>query len=171
MAGVSDTGEVFEEFLPTRLREDLQHFGLKGKRQDACLVELSAAGGPEVNAIGAAILLMRFASDQSQRRHPFQQRGDGVGIAAHLVAEFALGKAARLAFRDGAQDGELIGCDSGMGDPAAEGLVEIEPGAAQEQRETASFRRIDRRFRGGTGAARLAGDRGGHEINADYTCK
>ena len=104
-----------------------------------------------MDAVGAPVLFVDFALDVAEGFHAFEEGRHGVGVAAHEAGEFALREAGGMAFEHGAHDGELVGRDAGVGDAAAEGLVEIEPAAAQQEREAAAFGRVHRQ--GGFGGA------------------
>ncbi len=56
----------------------------------------------------------------------------------------ALRQALGIALEHGAHDGELVGRHAGVGDAAAEGLVQIEPAAAQQERQPAALGGIHR---------------------------
>jgi hypothetical protein len=119
---------------------------LKGEGNDATGLELGASGGEDADSIGASIGLMGETFDPAGCRHPFEEGSDGIGIGRHECGEFALGEAVGTGFDEGSEGGELVWGDAGVGDAAAEGLIEAVPGFAEDRREAADLgRRILRR--------------------------
>ncbi len=130
-ASVADEGEVFEEFLAPAWRQHGKDVGLQIDGDLADLLIFLFAEWLKIDAIGAPVLLVDFALHVTEGLHPFEEGRHGIGVAAHEAGEFTLGQPGGIAFEDGAHDGELVGRDAGVGDAAAEGLVEVEPATAQ----------------------------------------
>ena len=86
--------------------------------------------------------------DQGLVLHALQQGGHGVWIAAHGVSQLALGESDGIPLEQGAQNRELVGRDFQLREPAAEGLVQAVPRAAQQGRQAPAFRRVDRQRAG-----------------------
>src|SRR5439155_1582000 len=99
----------------------------------------------DMQAIGPAILLVRFADQEPGLLHSLKQRGDRVGIAAHQLSQFALGDA--IVLEESAHDRELVWSDFKLRGAAAKGLVEAVPGAAEQGGQALAFGRIDRQRR------------------------
>jgi hypothetical protein len=169
-AGVADERQVFEEFLALARRQHGKDVGLQIDGDLADLLIFLFAEWFKIDAIGAPVLLVDFAFHVAERLHAFEEGRHGVGVATHEAGEFALGQPGGMAFEHGAHDGELVGRDAGVGDAAAEGLVEVEPATAQQERQTAAFRRVHRQ-RGFRGAGSGPGFRAGvrcHDITYKY---
>lgn len=169
-AGVAHERQVFEEFLALARRQDGKDVGLQNDGDLAHLFVFLFAEGLEMDAVSAPVLFVDFALDVTERFHAFEQGGHGIGVAAHEAGEFALGEAGGMAFEHGAHDGELVGRDASMGDAAAEGLVEVEPATAEQERQAAAFRRVHRQrgFRGAAFGPGFNARVGCHDITYRY---
>ncbi len=130
-----DGAQVLEERIPALLGEREQDLPLQFEGNVPQLAVDASAGGFEANATGATVALVRVAFDPAMGFHPFDQRGHGVGIAAHQLGQLALGEAGAIALGEVAHDDELIGGDTEMRDAAAEGLIQAVPGMAQHDGE------------------------------------
>lgn len=169
-AGVADEREVLEEFLAPGRREYGENVGLQIDGDLAHLFVFLFAERFEMDAVGAPVFLVDFSFDVTEGFHALEERGHGVGVAAHEAGELALREAGGMALEHGAHDGELVGRDAGVGDAAAEGLVEVEPAATQQEREAAAFGRIHRQggFGGAAFGAGFCVGIGGHDITYKY---
>ena len=132
-------GEGFEEVVAGGFGNAGEDGGLEFEGDFAQFGELGLAGGFEADAVGAAVAFVGFAAEPAGGFHAFEEGGDGVGIAAHQVGEFALGDALGVALREGAENGELVGGGTLEGDAPAEGLIKTVPRAAQENGKAAGF--------------------------------
>ena len=146
---IRDEREVLEKFFAARGGEQSQNFQLQGAGEFARDLIAPPALGPQADAVGAAVLLVFRAFQQAGLFHAVHQRGDGVRVAGHQLGEFALRGA--FVFEQRAHHGELVGRDAEVGDAPAEGLVESVPRAAQQRRQAAAVRGIDRQRGGGAG--------------------
>ena len=97
--------------------------------------------------MGAAIFFVGLTLDQAGCFHSLEQRGHGVGIAAHQLRQFALSQAGIL--EQGTHHGELIGRDGEMRDAAAKGPVQSVPGAAEQRRQAAALGGVNGQIGGG----------------------
>ncbi len=145
-AGVGHEGEVFEEPFAVLLRDRGENLRLEGHGEGAQFGVFPAAGGQEDHAARASVGFMGAAFHPAGFLHPFQQGGDGVRVAAHQAGEFALGEALAIAFAQAAEGGELVRRGAGAGYAAAEGLVQSIPRAAQQGRQAAAVRRVNRQL-------------------------
>ncbi len=69
--------------------------------------------------------------------HAADERSDRIGVATHGAGELGLGEACGVEFVEVAEDRVLVRGAAGMGDSAAEGLVEAIPGASEEDGQAA----------------------------------
>jgi len=132
-----------EKLLPPAFSEDRECFGLQGDRDLARRFVTLLAPFQQRDAMGPLVPLMRLAFHQSRLFHALQQRGHGVGIAAHALRQFPLCQPARLAFQQRAHHGELIRRDLQVRNAAAKRLVQAEPGPAQQRGQATALGRID----------------------------
>src|SRR5262245_45666792 len=72
--------QLFEESVTTCLRHNTEHFRLQSDRNVTRLLILPPAGWPELETVRSAVLLVRLAFEQASLLHPFEQRGNGVGV-------------------------------------------------------------------------------------------
>ena len=101
--------------------------------------------------MGPAVFFMGPAFEQAGLFHPLQQRCHGIGVAAHLLGQLALGDAAR--FKQRAHDRELVRRDAQVRDAAAKCLVQSIPGVAQEDGQAPAAGRVNRHRVARTGSA------------------
>jgi hypothetical protein len=134
--GGGHCAEFFEEGIPAVLGQCAQDLLLQVEGNGPELAVDAAAGGFEADAAGAPVILVGVALHPTVGFHALDQRGHGVGIAAHEFGQATLGEADALAFGEVAHDDELVRSDAEVGDPAAEGLIEAVPGVAQEDGKT-----------------------------------
>lgn len=130
-----------EERFPAALGQLGEDFGLQSDGDLPGSFVTFAPQRFQADEIGAPIAFIGLAFDEPGFFHAFQEGSYGIRIAGHEAGQFALGDIVML--EQGAHDGELIGRDAEVSDAATEGLVESVPGAAQKQRESAPFRRIN----------------------------
>ena len=133
---------MVEELFAFCFRQDTQDLFLQLESDRARFDVFPFSGGLKFEAVGAAILFVRFSLNQTGGLHSFQQRRDGVGIAGDKLGELALGNP--FVFEQGPQHGELVRGNTRMGNSAAKSLVQAVPGPAKQRWQTAAFRRIDR---------------------------
>jgi hypothetical protein len=136
--------ELREESFAIALREARQHPSLERRGHALGPAKLPPASRCQGKVVHPAVFCMDPSSDPTPRLHAPQQRGNRVGIAAHLLGEAALRKLGWLLFVQGAQDGELVGCDSGLCRHASERLVETVPSPAQQRGQPATLGGIHR---------------------------
>ena len=97
-AAVGQGLQVFQKFLAPALRPSGHQFGLQLHGNLAHFQIFPPALRQQGNPIGAAVLLVRRARNPARRRHAFQQRGDGVGIAGQQARQLALRRLRRAPF-------------------------------------------------------------------------
>ena len=83
------------------------------------------------------------ASDPTGCLHAFEQRSNGIWIAAHELSQFALGQTFGIHFEQGPQNSELVRGDIDVGHATAKGLVEAVPGSPQQRRQAPARGRIN----------------------------
>ena len=121
---------MVEELFAFCFRQDTQDLFLQLESDRARFDVFLFSGGLKFQAVGAAILFMRFSLDQTGGLHAFEQRCDSVGIAGDKLGELALGNP--FVFEQGPQHGELVRSDFEMGDATAKSLIKTVPGAAEQ---------------------------------------
>lgn len=130
-----DPFQLAEEPFAVVGLEDLEDLGLEGDGDDAAGVELGVPCGKDSDPVGASVGFVGETFDPARGLHPFEEGSDGIGIGGHERGEFALGETVGVGLDEGAEGGELVRGDAGMGDATAEALVESVPGFPEERGE------------------------------------
>jgi hypothetical protein len=94
--------------------------------------------------VSATIALVRGPMNPSRSFHAQNEGANGVRIAADFTGHVALGEAGFFVLKQGAQDGELVGCNANGRDAAAESLVQTVPGVPEQNGHAAARGSVDR---------------------------
>lgn len=151
LAGIGNEREMLQKFLPLSSRQHGENFRLQGQGQLPRQLVPAATGVAKLDAMGALVLLVARARDETGLLHAAEQGSHGVRIAGHQLRQLPLAQAGGITFEQCPHDGELIRCDPEMRDAPAESLVQPVPGASQERRQPAALRRINGRQGRGAG--------------------
>ncbi|MFM1942630.1 MAG: hypothetical protein RI897_1612 [Verrucomicrobiota bacterium] len=126
-----------EEGFAIFLGQVLEHIVLELEGDTAEFFEFCLAFFGELEAAGASVVGVGGADEELLVFHAPDEGGDGIGVATHGAGELGLGEAGGVEFVEVTEDGVLVRGAAGMGDSAAEGLVEAVPGASEEDGQAA----------------------------------
>lgn len=137
MTGERERFELLEEGFAIFCGQVLEHIVLELEGDAAEFFEFCLAFFGELEAAGAAVIGVGGADEELLIFHAADEGGDGIGVAAHGAGELGLGEAGGVEFVEVTEDRVLVWGAAGMGDSAAEGLVEAVPGTSEEDGEAA----------------------------------